>query len=1853
MFNIFQLIHITILLKNSYSLYIIVVLFIILLIYFTSIIMIVMAFRIKHKKNNLNCFISILKIILPLFSFGFYGQIFLLFTTIFYCKKQESTVSPYLLCRPGHWFNSIKPIGGIAMFLHFVIAFITNSLYYKPIFIHCNTDLLKKSNSLPDVILLFTKMIIITIFISDRGFESEHWAILSFLVLVTGTNAYFTISYKNRQNKILLTLNIFFSSILFSGFLILSIGKMFKSWKFDGTIFLFFSSTLIIIIYILLFKRNILNFISKDYRNINNPDEYIQYINNFYNIVINNNNFRNYSINLKTLISSIEENCEDQKCPLKIYLLNLEKGFECEYLLIEFCEKLFHYGIYKFKKNIFLINHYSIFLIQEMNNTKKALIILESIQEEFISLQINYNIYISRKIIENYSSPFINKNNSIFEYRKNTLEFKLYIKNFLLLYNEFLSLLLESKMQNISNFDKINNIGYQIIKLKKTIDDCFDKLIFIKHNNIEIIKLYSEFAENILKNEEKIQKCKKLKKLTYNNNFNQINEKDYSNFNIEFLKQNFNLKYLIISSKINNFGTIIDCSINLCNVFGYLKHEIIGSHINLFIPKIFQQMHDSVVIKKTEENKLNFLEGLTKNEIYTPNFIQKDIFCISKSKCLVPLNMKIYLVNTEEDELVYIAEIQQNIPLQYDLLRKVNNEISKYFILTDKNFVIQSFTPNCINDLNMHYEDINCNYNIINYIKNFRDDYLNAIKGPNLFKYSILKNSISSQNDSYKILDKKYNNEKITYNKKQEIKNDIFNKKYSKKCKIIWRVLDNSNLNLTKIEREDFSTSIIFGSSIIFGKSKIFNDDGINLFMETKKIILNNELMGYCFIFSKIFNYENKSNLNYRVIQGKSSSKNLRLIKTKKYQCTFKNMNNENNFNKIINNIKKKQKRKSLEKLVSNGGFIEEEKDFEINDSSGQNPINKTSKYFSTQDVPDINNYQDIIINEDFIPNSQINFEYNINNLCYHFSKNLNNKKKLNESLRKEATPKIKLFKELKLKLTKKESSSESFFNSNSDYESGSEKYNTSDSKSYNQSPPNSNSNSLKEKNNNIDVNKINENKIENTLIKKEIFQIKEEYETDDGNNKMKIGNIENNDLLNNYYKVDFNKSYYLYYDFSKDIIIEENIRNISKMEEIKINLKKNIYFIIGRDEIYPIFSLKEKKKNSNKENEEKETPKEKYVKNINNDNNDNEKKKNEKKINEEINNHKDEIPIKKLKILYLVTYIIMIICGVINLYYNIDYYKIIEEKFNLTHISCEITFSQVISIYYVRELTLLNFNISEIEGGEYNNIPAKDRESYINLIKSKLSELFINNQKHIKKLFSSKYKPSKHILESFSSIMFNIKLAENNNNIIESDVFTTLMQYNSAFYSLSFSSLTINQSHDDLINYIYNGFNNYRNSLNTLTSLYGSEYDYNKKMSKLFMTSLLTIIFLIFSAIYIFGILFFLSANKKRLSYIYIFYNINSDILKILIKECLNLINKLKSSDEKNFSEEEDLDLENSLEENANLLNIKSQKTKMSENYFNVEENNNSVYNINILFTICYAIILLIFYSYFIYSWLFFIKIINKIDENIQFSSMFHIFQVEIIDMFNIYREFLFDNERIILNMNTYDYLRKIEIEIYNSITESHTKTDNFIKNLIMNNEGLLSQLERHFCSYFVTDYFYSLEECKNKFGKFLENDFHILSNYFLEEIKIEKNIAKYLFENENIIGNLTNLNITDVINKFLIENENLNKTTIFRLNLFNNDTLHSNLNLLFINILLPHLQHNRYTIYSYITVDGENSHFIKLNMLYLSILSIMHFGVFIIIKILNSQIYKVKNILSIVPIWVLTSQSNIKLLHNILVDN
>ena len=139
----------------------------------------------------------------------------------------------------------------------------------------------------------------------------------------------------------------------------------------------------------------------------------------------------------------------------------------------------------------------------------------------------------------------------------------------------------------------------------------------------------------------------------------------------------------------------------------------------------------------------------------------------------MPLALKIYLVRTEENQLVYIAEIKNNVYFHYDLLKRLDEESSNYFILTDKNLIIQSFTPNCINSLNINYEDINSNINIMKYIKQFREDYLTAIKMTVLNKFTQIKKTGMFSLRNTKISNKSSSKKNISYRRKQKIKKDL------------------------------------------------------------------------------------------------------------------------------------------------------------------------------------------------------------------------------------------------------------------------------------------------------------------------------------------------------------------------------------------------------------------------------------------------------------------------------------------------------------------------------------------------------------------------------------------------------------------------------------------------------------------------------------------------------------------------------------------------------------------------------------------------------------------------------------------------------------------------------------------------------------------------------------------------------------------------------------------------------------------------------------------------------------------------------------------------------------------------
>ena len=1276
----------------------------------------------------------------------------------------------------------------------------------------------------------------------------------------------------------------------------------------------------------------------------------------------------------------------------------------------------------------------------------------------------------------------------------------------------------------------------------------------------------------------------------------------------------------------------MDCSTNLCNIFGYKKSELIGSHINILIPEVIQKKHNILVSQKTESNKLNFLEGLYKNTLYVPNFIKKEIYCISKTKFLIPLNIKIYLANSEENILIYIAEISDNISINLDLLKK-NINPPKYCILTDKNFLIQSFTPNCANYLKINYEDISCNCNIINYIKQFKDDYLSVLRETNISRKSQIKSTGIIQVDKTNI-----NNEKrrISNFKKQKIKNDIYNKKYFKKCKINWNASEKNNSNITKEVKEIIhNSSVIFGSNIYNLRNHLLNDNGMELYMETRKIIIDNELVGYYFYFSKIYNFENNNcYLNYKSVEKNDSNEDIKLKKSKKYQCSIKSIDNEKSISKAISKLKERSKRNSLEKMIKRVRFKEEDKNSLIYEA--EEIKRKHSKYSSTPEIQEVKD-EEIIIDEDFIPNCPINFSFNIKDNSYNISTNINNNEILNESLKKESNAIIKAYNE-KQRIKKQNLSSN--FDSSNEMESynESEEFSSSD---YSKSIYDSKINESKE---NINIKDNKNSRINDNSSIKNDKRINKNNNLNN-NNDIQIKNNKTsgiNNLLNNYHKADLSNIHLMIYNFNTDSIIEEkNTNNISEIENIYIQFKNGNIINIGKDENYPFISLKnnknQSKNNMNKVNEDEGN---KIYNIIQKENINKEEKLHEEKIKDIINSDKDENSIKYLKIISLISFIIMIICGFINTYCSLTFYSIIKELFNLIHISANIRYCEGISIYYVRELSLLSLNKEKIEKG-YTKYPANNKNNYISILKTKLNELFIESQSSMKKIFASSINLSKNSLKFYSDGMKNYSF---NNDEISDELFTLLVQYNSDFYS--FSSNNDDQFDYDnpgLFNYINNNFNKYRIGLDLLIDTFGNEFNINKRSVIIYFIIINIIFFCIFIIIYIYISKYFFLANQKRIKYIGILYGINSETLKISIKKSLNLINNLKNSKENSNIQNEDcnsnnqnnLSLLDDEEKNKNINNFGKKKRVLDFN--NQEKNNNSKNKSNFIFIIIFGIFLLILYSYFIYNFIHLFNLFKKSDDIYEFATCFQEYQNQIIDMFNIFREYLYDNETKILNYTTLEYLRKLEEEIYDFASEKKLKTDLYINNLIDSNEELIPKLIVNFCSLNITDYFNSTDECKNKFRVFVNHEFFYFSNYFLEEIKISKNYVKYILENEVNLNNFKE-------GKLNIE---------FKLSLFNHEKNHSYLNLIFINSLLPYLQYIRKIIFEYNSIDGEDSFGIKLSIIYIILLTIIFLiWFFLIIKFLNIQINEEKNILSIIPISTLTSQNNNKYFLDLFVE-
>ena len=97
-----------------------------------------------------------------------------------------------------------------------------------------------------------------------------------------------------------------------------------------------------------------------------------------------------------------------------------------------------------------------------------------------------------------------------------------------------------------------------------------------------------------------------------------------------------------------------------------------------------------------------------------------------------------------------------------------------------------------------------------------------------------------------------------------------------------------------------------------------------------------------------------------------------------------------------------------------------------------------------------------------------------------------------------------------------------------------------------------------------------------------------------------------------------------------------------------------------------------------------------------------------------------------------------------------------------------------------------------------------------------------------------------------------------------------------------------------------------------------------------------------------------------------------------------------------------------------------------------------------------------------------------------------------------------------------------------------------------------------------------------------------------------------------------------------------------IFRLGLYNNDIIHAHLDLLFVNIILPHIDIYRKYMMANLSIDGKELYLLLTSAFYLVLVLIIFFGYLNLkIKTINKQIYKTKKMLSLIPINSFTSKN------------
>ena len=885
------------------------------------------------------------------------------------------------------------------------------------------------------------------------------------------------------------------------------------------------------------------------------------------------------------------------------------------------------------------------------------------------------------------------------------------------------------------------------------------------------------------------------------------------------------------------------------------------------------------------------------------------------------------------------------------------------------------------------------------------------------------------------------------------------------------------------------------------------------------------------------------------------------------------------------------------------------------------------------------------VVNQNIIPKTNFNFNLDINNMSYIGTQKIIDSNKLNNSLRELADNKIKLY--------EKQNQNQEIFLSSSDYtDEENEEYS---SYSYSNSSESNENSSEEGKNQSPRKNKSDKFNVSHKKTSTKSNPKKSSYSVIKGSNKM-------NDA-NDYYKIkDLNKIRFMEFDFDKEMIVEnEKFEKKSEVENILTNYKSKIFNQLDKDAKFPSIDLKNYQIRKRGEGRSEKVINGNAIKEVKSNKKDRKKyvvvldKENEllKYIKDALNRNNNEQTIVQFSIIAFICFLIILVAISMCLYFILKSLQQSKKSIFLLKNSVNMRYYYSIGVYYIRELILLNMK-NNVTGGNYTNMPSHNKTNYTSKLSNLIKEIFVKSQNNLENILGTKmtyYKNTYQILNG-DPLTTKIFYEQTKSRNITSNLITAIIQVNSAFNLLVITPTQLKQTSVDLFNFMYNTLNEVGKGLETIIQIFIINLDHRYYKNSLVIFIFLPVMFLVFILIFHVTGKYFLLIARRKSSYTAVFYGIGISLIKSSIKKCEIFMNELNKNDlsiykEKDESQQNDNSSGNSIIKNKASFEEKNENINQNtqNNNKNFDQNN----NIN-GFKIKIIIFLLLIYISILLTSIFYLRFLGRIGKYELYGYHMQRFHNGLLNLFNCYREFLFDNNTIVFGDNAYNSLKELEQELYYNYTEdiSYLEVNQTIINSLSKKYNELFQ--RDLCSFKNEDYFSSDEDCISFMGGIISLGFYNLATFFIEDIRINRNMAKYSMDNGIYIGNLTRVGMESWENETLLLNNTNN--TKFRMELFNNYKIHAKMNIMFVNVILPFIEYQKnmtLTEIDNVMTSVDKTYIIVYSILYVLVFAYI-FGFWIPkIKNFKDVIYKTKKMLSIIPKQILALQSSIRSLLDI----